>query len=160
MAFGYKIPNFNVWGRCWKPVAIGPDPGDVSWTFLGYFRCQLKAFGTHNTTVFTLEVPKWTAFKPRNQTVLRLGYRVQLAGWESQWATVFYVDDVGAGFPNEHRSVFCERPADDSWDGVEGFYLPAIDTALQPPPGFEMMATTPPTDYWEEPNMGDVWDTP
>lgn len=157
---GFREPLYNVWARSWKPSSAGPLITDVVWPFLGYFRCQLRDFGDHNVAVATVEVPRHLSFKARSQTPFRLGYRIQVAGWENMWAIVYYVGDVGSGFTNEHRSLTVEFPTDESWDSIEGLYIPASNPLLEPPPDALMMGTQPPSDDWSEPNMGSLWNTP
>lgn len=157
---GFREPHYNAWARCWKPISDGVLITDVTWQFLGYFRCQVRDFGDHNVSIATIEVPRHLAFKHRSMTPFRLGFRIQVAGWETMWAIVFYVGDVGAGFLNEHRSLMVEFPRDETWDSYDGLYMPAVDPLLEPPPDALMMGTQPPADYWEEPNMGALWNTP
>jgi len=156
----FRLPTFNLWGRAWTPNATGPFFADQEWIFMGYFRCQLRMIDQHYCHHFVLDVPKRLYFRHYQLTPFALGQRVQLAGWENMWAKVLYVQDVGAGFSNEHRCVECIHPLDTTWNHQSGLYMPAVDHTLQPPDGFLEMGVQNPADFWQDPNMTDGWEMP
>jgi len=149
----FRLPTFNLWGRAWRPIGTGPTIEETEWVFDGYFRCQMRTVDQHYATQFSLEVERGMPFRPFWQTPFNHGFRVQLAGWEYVWATVFYVTDVGAGFANEHRTLVCGVGADDSWFSEYGMYLPRVNKDLQPPEDALMMEAQGVFDGWELPDM-------
>jgi len=155
----FRLPEFNLWGRAWRPFASGPTLDDVTWFGPRYFRCQMRLFD-HWAPFFNLEVPKGSAFFPYNLTPFGLGMRVQLAGWEYHWAHVRYVSDVASGFDNEHRTLVCVWPSDDTFNSEAALYIARSNPDLTPPEGYEAVQTYIPFDDWADPDMGtDAWNT-
>jgi len=148
MAFGYKVPTFNLWGRLWKPSLLEPD-GDIQWAGPFYFRCQVRS---QVYSGVLLGAPKHLDFKPAQITPRQIGQRVQLAGWELMWGTILGVADAGVGFFNEYRQASVFFPSDGTWDSIEGHFTPAASATLQPPEGAVMLGTTPPIEEWANPS--------
>lgn len=149
----FREPAYNAWARAWRPDANSDLVTDITWTFLGYFRCQQRQVPGHFTATLLLEVPAGLSFKKSTQTPFGLGYRVQVAGWENQWARVYEVEDSAAGFANEHRTLLCDRPDDLSFDSFYGFFPGRVNILLEPPDGFFLMGTTPSAEEWVDPDQ-------
>jgi len=147
MAFGYKLPNFNTWGRFWKRFDSGNTSASFSEPF--YFRCQFKHID--RAFVNNVLVPPRLGFRSIDQTPQGLGDIVQIAGNENMWWVVVSVFDLGAGFPNEHRGFSVGAPQDESETSDRGLFMPSVSTTLIPPDGAMMMPETPPLDGWDTP---------
>jgi len=149
MAFGYKVPNFNLWGRVYRINSNGPTFAERVYTGPFYTPCAIAK--DINNFAMHVQFPKWSALRAYNQTVFYHGDLFQIAGWEIAVGIINYVHDVGAGYPNEHRVATVNWWDDPSWDGAFGQFVGACSTILQPPPGAMMLGTTPPADGWETP---------
>jgi len=149
MPFGYKLPNFNAWGRYYR--RLQDVEGGTLWAVPRYFPCQLQR--TEARFSNQLAVPKHLGFRPIDQTPGGLGDVVQIAGNEYMWWVVVSVCDVGSGFANEHRVISLTTPNDQSWDSARGLFIPATNTTLLPPPGYEEMFATLPADFWQDPTI-------
>jgi len=151
MAFGYKVPNFNLWARIYKVNCETSDAADRFYLPPRYTRCSIAK----DINLFSMHVlfPKWTGIRDNDQTPLFLGDLIQIAGWEGMSGTIGSVRDIGAGFPNEHRSAIVNWWIDVSPGSLYGQVCGSVNAALEPPEGADMMFLTPPADFWQEPQI-------
>jgi len=103
MAFGYKVPNFNLWARVFRVQCTTSDANDRYYQPPQYTRCAIAK----DVNLFCMQMlfPKYTGLRDNDQTPLFLGDLIQVAGWENMVATIGSVRDIGAGFFNEHRAA-------------------------------------------------------
>lgn len=148
MAWGYKVPNFNTWGRYyyWEQEV-------TRWVGPYYFRGQLRT-GDRTGHGFSREiaVPKGLAARPRVNVLGDRGDIIQMAGWGTTFAFVDQVEDSGAGFPNEHRIITVLYMTTEPYDTeVTPTTEPVVNVLLEPPEGAEMMPVNEPWAMWLDP---------
>lgn len=150
MAFGYKVPTFNLWGRIWRVWSSGLLIADRYYLGPYYTRCSIA----RDINLFTMQVnfPKHSYLRSQQMTAFNQGDIFQVAGWDYMYGWIESVFDVGAGFPNEHRMARVYWPFDITPFNDEGFYTPAASTELEPPEGAEMLQLVLPADGWTIPN--------
>jgi len=149
MAFGYKVPNFNLWARIWYVQSSGLEIGDRYYTGPYYTRCSIAK--DINLFVMHFNFPKLTYLREQGMTPFNNGDIIQVAGWEYMYGWIEAVYDVGAGFPNEHRMARVYWPFDITPNHESGFYVPGANTMLEPPEGADMVGTVAPADFWQDP---------
>jgi len=151
MAFGYKVPNFNLWCRIWRVECDTSDEDDRYYLPPRYTRCAIAK----DINLFSMHVlfPKWTGIRDNDQTPLFLGDLIQVGGWENMVATIGSVRDIGAGFPNEHRAAIVNWWIDVSPGSLYGQICGSVNPDLEPPEDAEMMPLTPPFNGWETPQI-------
>jgi len=159
VAFHYKLPVFNTWLRYWYWEPVGPGEAEGNWVGPYYSPAQLR--GNHQIDNYPgVLLPKWSRVRPSE---LQLGLEMlpdpwgsdifQLAGWGSNWAYPFVVRDVGAGFPNEYRTMSFGNPFKVSWDTGVGRVIGGVSTFLQPPDGYDPLPLDPPGVVWDDPDF-------
>jgi len=93
----YVLPTFNLVVNIWHPVVVIPPPGVPNIVTVGNLtpgrRWQWgSAFGMGR--MYLLLPPL---------TDVRVGGVAEVPGGSTRWYKVFWVDDIGKGFANEHR---------------------------------------------------------
>jgi len=151
MAFGYKVPNFNLWARIWQVRCNTGDAEDRYYLPPKYTRCAIAK----DINLFSMHIlfPKHTALRDNDQTPLFLGDLIQVAGWENMVASIQSVRDIGAGFFNEHRAAYVYWWIDASPGSPYGQLCGSVNPDLEPPDGAEMVGLVEPADFWEEPQI-------
>jgi len=149
MAFGYKLPNFNTWGRYWLRRTAGLEVNIFRGPY--YFPCQWKHI--ENAFRNCVLTPPRLPFRQIETTPQGLGDIIQIAGNETRWWVVVSVFDIGGGFFNEHRSISVADTADETEFSERGFEMPSMTTTLVPPPGAVMMPERLPADFWDLPDF-------
>lgn len=153
MAFGYKVPAFNVWFAYWYWHWTGP--GDTQGEYLApvYVRGQLRS-GDRTGHGFGQEVALPKGSFVRSAIDVKGGNDlIQAAGWGDYFAHVNLAEVSGAGFANEHVVVLITARSQTFYnlDDVLGFNAPPVSTTLVPPEGFTPMAVIDPTEEWFPP---------
>lgn len=149
MAFGYKIPNFNLWARVWYVRSTGLLITDRYYLGPFYTRCSIAK--DINLFAMHFNFPKRTNLRHQNMTPFNIGDIIQVAGWEYMWGWIEAVWDVGAGFPNEHRMARVYFPDDITPFSDLGMFTPAATLDVVPPEGAVMIGTVNPLDGWQDP---------
>jgi len=149
MAFGYKVPNFNLWARVWYVQSSGLSIDDRWYSGPYYTRCSIAK--DINLFAMHFNFPKGVHLRSQNMTPFNNGDIIQVAGWEYMYGWIEAVYDVGSGFFNEHRMARVYWPMDITPNSVGGFYTPTSLETLEPPEGAAMIGSTPPADYWQAP---------
>lgn len=149
MAFGYKLPDFNLWGRMWYRMSAGTASSHFQGPF--YFPCQFKYRPEYNVNV--VMVPPRLGFRPLQQTPDGLGDILQVSGNENMWWIIISVLDVGSGYFNEHRQMTVIQPTDQSDNSERGLFVPAVRTGILPPEDAVMVPETIPLDGWDDPGL-------
>jgi len=149
MAFGYKVPNFNLWARVWYVQSTGLSIDDRYYSGPYYTRCSIAK----DINLFTMHFnfPKHTSLRQQSMTPFNNGDIVQVAGWEYMWGWIEAVWDVGAGFPNEHRMARVYFPDDITPFSDLGLFVPGASVELEPPGGFTPIGEVAVADFWQDP---------
>jgi len=149
VAFGYKVPRFNLWARIWFVQSSGLTIEDRSYRGPYYTRCSIA----RDINLFTMQVnfPKYSNLREQQMTPFNNGDLIQFAGWEYMYGWIESVYDVGAGFPNEHRMARVYWPFDITPFSDKGFYVASASSTLQPPEGAEMLPLVSPVEEWITP---------
>jgi len=151
MAFGYKVPNFNLWARIYKVNCETSDAADRFYLPPRYTRCSIAK----DINLFSMHVlfPKYTYLRSDYQTPFSWGDLIQVAGWENCVGKITHVSDIGAGYFNEHRAAIVYWDYDYSWDNVRGQVCASCDPTLEPPEGYEPLPLVLPADFWQVPDV-------
>jgi len=158
MAFGYKVPNFNLWARVWYIKSSGLDISDRYYLGPFYTRCSIAK--DINLFAMHFNFPKGSYLRSQNMTPFNNGDIIQVAGWEYMFGWIESVYDVGAGFPNEHRMARVYFPQDITPDSFYAYYVPSCLPTLEPPEGAEFINSIPPSDYWQVPTEVEIHPPP
>ncbi len=151
MAFGYKVPSFNLWCRRWR--VYGTDHfSDASRYYVGpeYSVCSFTASQEH-VGLASLSLPKYTNVRWARNTFRSRGDIVQVAGNEMFFWRIQYAAIIGAGWPNEYVRCHLECAYDESWPGGDELTMGQCTTALEPPEDFTPWGLLVPADFWQDP---------
>jgi len=149
MAFGFKVPQFNLWCRVYRVACANEDQDSRYYTGPMYSRCAIAK----DINQFSMHVlfPKYTLLRSDYQTPFSWGDLIQVGGWENNVGKISHVSDIGAGYFNEHRAAIVYWTYDYSWTNTYGQVCGSVDPALEPPEGYTPLPLVLPADYWATP---------
>jgi len=151
MAFGYKVPNFNLWCRMFR---VNFGAGDRTTRYYNppvYSVCSL-ASARDSISLPILKLPKYTSVRNYRNTPYVAGDIVQIGGNEMFGWYILDTEIVGAGFANEHISCLLSPLTDQGDAGTDGLQMGQCRNDLLPPDGFTPWSLQLPADFWQDPS--------
>jgi hypothetical protein len=122
---GYRLPTFNLVVNIWRSTSLVANPPDIvsaanltfgertSMMIVGWATttsAQLRSAFAHVLALNQILLPKGTDVRPPDALAAPLeGDAIECPAGSGRFYITMTVDDIGRGFPNEHRCAVVVR---------------------------------------------------